>query len=202
LIAILAEEGDDLSSIEVPSRSAASDAAESSSNQTSEKSANEQQKQPSPPRQPQADPASPNSSTAYQPPESVQHDHHYPTHSKPLLPSVLRALVLNNIKDTSQIKATGFKGTLTKGDVLAFAGKITHPRGSLKDIDDHALPGGEKQLAKPQPANAASAPKPELIDGPSLRQLIAAGLSVQLKPKPVVHQKPANPSDVSGKLRL
>lgn len=61
---------------------------------------------------------------------------------------MLRALILNNIKDASQIKATGFKGTLTKGDVLAYAGKISSAHGSLKDIDSHALPGGEKQLAK------------------------------------------------------
>lgn len=58
--------------------------------------------------------------------------HAHPTHPKPLLPSVLRQLALAGITDTKDIKGTGYKGMLTKGDVLAFLGKIGNPHGSIK----------------------------------------------------------------------
>lgn len=63
----------------------------------------------------------------------------HPTHSKTLLPSVLRLLTLNGVEDTSGIKATGPRGHLTKGDVLAFLGRIKSARGSEKADDGHSV---------------------------------------------------------------
>lgn len=45
----------------------------------------------------------------------------------PLAPSVMRLLMLNNISDPASIPASGKHGMLTKGDVLAFLGKVTLP---------------------------------------------------------------------------
>lgn len=136
LIAVLAEEGDDLSSIEVPSESSAP-APKKEESAPAEKPSAPSSSAPSPPN--------PTSSTSFSSPPS--HSHH-PTHAQPLLPSVLRLLVLNDVKDTSVIKATGFKGTLTKGDVLAHLGKISDPRGSEKEEPKHdAKPAGAKAVS-------------------------------------------------------
>lgn len=129
LIALLAEEGDDISAIEVPSGSSApapkkeesAPAEPAPSTSTSSPSASSSDPTPSPPN--------PNDSSAF----SSKPHHEHPTHSAPLLPSVLRLLMLNDVKDTSVIKATGHKGMLTKGDVLAHLGKISSARGSEKE---------------------------------------------------------------------
>ncbi|ORY88654.1 hypothetical protein BCR35DRAFT_350888 [Leucosporidium creatinivorum] len=176
LIAVLAEEGDDLSAIEVPSQSSAPSPKKEES--APAEKASSSSPAPSPPK--------PTSSTSFSSPPS--HSHH-PTHPQPLLPSVLRLLVLNDVKDTSVIKATGFKGTLTKGDVLAHLGKISNPRGSEKEEPKHdAKPAAAKQVKE--------APKKEM-DGPTFRSLIAAGLRTPpAAPKPIIKDVPT-PS-VSG----
>lgn len=139
LIAVLAEEGDDLAAIEVPSESSAP-APKKEESAPAEKPAASSSSSPAP------SPPKPTSSTAFSSPPS--HSHH-PTHAQPLLPSVLRLLVLNDVKDTSVIKATGFKGTLTKGDVLAHLGKISNPRGSEKEEPKHdAKPAGAKEVSR------------------------------------------------------
>lgn len=55
-------------------------------------------------------------------------------------------LVLNNIQDASKIKGTGYKGQLSKGDVLAFLGKVDNPQGTYKAQKDPIE--AQKQLAK------------------------------------------------------
>lgn len=127
LIAILAEEGDDLASIEVPSEDApaSSSASADSSGPSSSTTPDVPADAPTPsPKSPTATP-------------SAVHSNHHPHHPKPLLPSVLRMLVLNGIEDASNIKGTGHHGVLTKGDVLAFLGKISNPRGSVPEDKPH-----------------------------------------------------------------
>lgn len=111
MIALLAEEGDDLSKLESPREesSSSSKAAEPKKEETS------QTVQPS------------QSSSA---PSAHDIDIH---HSRPLFPSVLRLLLENGIEDADRIKGTGVRGMLTKGDVLSFLGKASSPVGTYKE---------------------------------------------------------------------
>ncbi|GAA6024784.1 hypothetical protein JCM10207_005585 [Rhodosporidiobolus poonsookiae] len=175
LIAILAEEGDDLSAIDVPSDA---DAAAFSSGPSPSESKSE------------AGPTSASSSDAPTPSPATpspkpSETHAHPHHDKPLLPSVLRLLAMNGISDASSIKATGFHGILTKGDVLAHLGKISSPRGSLPAEKPH---GGHPANEFTKSASGyGEPPKKEVVvqlDGPQIRQLIAAGLGAAAKPQP------------------
>lgn len=142
LIAILAEEGDDLSSIEIPSSeepTAASAAASSSTPAT-------------PSDAPTPSPATPSATP------SAVHSTSHPQHDKPLLPSVLRLLVLNNIEDANVIKGTGHHGVLTKGDVLAYLGKISNPRGSLPEDKPNGNHPANYYTATPKDVSATLHP--------------------------------------------
>jgi len=111
LIALLAEEGDDISNLEVPKEEAKEERSTSSSSETS------------PPSAPKSEPTA-------QPPAA---SHGPLKHSKPLFPSVLRLLVENGISDADKLKGTGRRGMLTKGDVLAHLGKASSPTGTYKE---------------------------------------------------------------------
>ncbi|BGP58629.1 pyridoxine biosynthesis protein [Rhodotorula sphaerocarpa] len=171
LIAILAEEGDDLASIEVPSEDApaSSSASADSSGPSSSTTPDVPADAPTP---------SPKSPTAI---PSAVHSNHHPHHPKPLLPSVLRMLVLNGIEDASNIKGTGHHGVLTKGDVLAFLGKISNPRGSLPEDKPHG--NHPANYYSPTPKDVKE-PVQIAVDGPTLRRMIASGLGSSAAPKP------------------
>ncbi|KAJ8699375.1 pyridoxine biosynthesis protein [Pleurotus ostreatus] len=108
VIALLAEEGDDISNLEAPKEAAA----------LSPPSSAPESKVP----------ASPS-------PSSSHHDGGHVSISGPLFPSVQRLLWEHaaSIRDASQITGTGVRGMLTKGDVLAFLGLASHPLGSAKN---------------------------------------------------------------------
>ena len=157
-IALLAEEGDDISNLEAPAdastsaqskkpeSSAASEPSPSSTAATtgstspssSSQSASSQEKQAN-----KADTASPKSSshvssspsTASPPTGSESEKGHGPTHPQGILPSVLRLLTEAGITDTAGIKATGKSGRLTKGDILVHLGRIADPSGSAKELE-------------------------------------------------------------------
>ncbi|KAK0210253.1 pyruvate dehydrogenase X component [Desarmillaria ectypa] len=137
VIAMLAEEGDDISNVEAPKEAEAPPTA-------------------SPPKQ-EAAPSTP-------PPVPTPVAHSSPlSHSRPLFPSVYRLLHENNVINVEQIKGTGVRGMLTKGDVLAFLGKASGPLGTYK----------EPVLAQPTaPIPRKDEPKP--IDAAALRQLIVS----------------------------
>ncbi|GAA5890349.1 hypothetical protein JCM16303_001437 [Sporobolomyces ruberrimus] len=167
-IALLAEEGDDISNLEFPSSAPSNGISPVRESQTSVS---------------ESDAPTPSPMT---PTNHVSTVHAHPTHPKPLLPSVLRQLALAGITDTKDIKGTGYKGMLTKGDVLAFLGKIGNPHGSIK----------KENLRHKHPALVyAASPKdtkPPVqiqLDGPELRRLIAKGLAVSS-----ASPSPANPS--------
>lgn len=132
-IALLAEEGDDISNLEFPPPSSS---AESSASPAEAQPAVTESDAPTP---------SPMTPTTH-----VSAIHAHPTHSKPLLPSVLRQLALAGITDTSDIKGTGHKGRLTKGDVLAFLGKIGNPHGSIKKENLHGKHPALEYAASPK----------------------------------------------------
>ncbi|BGP28243.1 pyridoxine biosynthesis protein [Rhodotorula toruloides] len=174
LIAILAEEGDDLANIEVPSEEAA--AASSPADSKSEAG----------PTSPTASDAPARSPATPSPTPSAIHAH--PHHSKPLLPSVLRLLALNGIQDASEIKGTGHNGVLTKGDVLAFMGKISSPRGSMPKEKPHGGHPANEYTATPKDVEK---PVEVQLDGPSMRRIIASGLATAAAgPKPAILAAP------------
>ncbi|KAH8834062.1 pyruvate dehydrogenase X component [Flagelloscypha sp. PMI_526] len=150
IIALLAEEGDDISNLSVPEESTKSSKPKEDATPSSSSSSSETNSTPTP----QATTAS--------------HSHATPTHSRPLFPSVLRLLQANGVEDASQIKGTGIRGMLTKGDVLAFLGKASSPTGTLKEPVKEPVSPASPSTPKPEPV------KP--LDGPALRRLIVSNL--------------------------
>ena len=110
VIALLAEEGDDISNLEAPKEEP-----KSAPTQNPETSA-----ATSPPPSQTPEPAQPKTYT------------HHPTHSKHLIPSVVRLLIEGGVTNAEVIKGTGVRGMLTKGDVLAYLGRASNPLGTYK----------------------------------------------------------------------
>jgi len=157
LIALLAEEGDDISNLQVPAKS-----------------------EPSPPKQEAAP------STSSPPPASIPDKQQsepsvpatrptvHPESSRPLFPSVLRLLHENGIDNADKIKGTGVRGMVTKGDVLAYLGKASGPMGTYKEAP-------KEDVTKP-----IKKEEPKALDGPSLRRLIVSNmLEASLKARSV-----------------
>lgn len=134
-IAVLAEEGDDLSKVEVPS-------------DLSPEKANvpkEDDKPASSSTQESAPPAKESSSSASSSSSAPTHKHVELDTSKPMFPSVMRLLQESDLSQDaiSKIKPTGRNGMITQGDVLAAMGKIKSPYGTAEKLfTDPMLPGG------------------------------------------------------------
>ncbi|KAF8831818.1 hypothetical protein HHX47_DHR1001265 [Lentinula edodes] len=140
IIALLAEEGDDISNLQPPKEDA-SDAPKQEASSSSSTSISSS----SPPKS-FPEPSAPQKS---QPSE-------YISHSGPIFPSVYRLLAENNIRDASQIAGTGVRGMVTKGDVLAFLGKASGPLGTFKQSltpIEEAVKGLQKQEASKASVN-------------------------------------------------
>ncbi|KAL0947480.1 hypothetical protein HGRIS_013585 [Hohenbuehelia grisea] len=155
VIALLAEEGDDISNLEVPKEEPKAKASSS----TSEAAESSKAQATSAPSTATSETSAPASST---------HAHNLPHR---IFPSVHRLLLTNSSKipDLSKITGTGLRGMITKGDVLAFLGVISHPLGSAKDF----LGKKEEGVVEKKGATAAKeAEKP--LDGPALRRLIVS----------------------------
>lgn len=136
---MLAEEGDDISAIEAPSGKAEAAKPEPKEEKKAEATSSSSEAPASPPKQ-ESSRTSDSAASGSKPAAS----HKHPKHSRTLLPSVLRQLALNGIEDASVIKATGYKGQLSKGDVLAFLGKISIPTGTLPTEESHDKPVEKK----------------------------------------------------------
>lgn len=173
-IAMLAEEGDDISNVEAPKDDApapSSTDASDKSRQTSDKSAPEPSTQTA---------ASTGSAAPSTPGASSSNAHHH--FKGPLFPSVQRLIAENNIQDAeSKIKGTGVRGMITKGDLLAFLGKAKTPTGSFKEPKGGIAVLGPSQAAPKGGASggapAKSAPA-EPLSGDALRSLIIGGLAL------------------------
>ncbi|CAO3636153.1 unnamed protein product [Cunninghamella blakesleeana] len=129
LIALLAEEGDDLSNLEIPKDEP------TSSNQPQEEKKVETQVS-STPSQPLT-PVTPMS----------HHDLDTSKLKKPLSPSVLGLIMRYHIKDIESIKASGPGGRILKGDVLGHLGLIT-PKPAPKPTYSLAPPRDQIEFAK------------------------------------------------------
>ncbi|SNX81576.1 related to pyruvate dehydrogenase complex protein X precursor, dihydrolipoamide acetyltransferase component [Melanopsichium pennsylvanicum] len=170
-IAMLAEEGDDISNVEVPKDEAApsTSPAEDKSAQQSDKSA------PQPSTQTAASTGSAAPST---PGASSSNAHH--SFKGPLFPSVQRLIAENGIEDAeTKIKGTGVRGMITKGDVLAFLGKAQSPTGSFKEPKGGiAVLGPSQAFPKGSAASGTASKTPqEPLTGDALRSLIIGGLA-------------------------
>ncbi|WVW85436.1 hypothetical protein I302_107474 [Kwoniella bestiolae CBS 10118] len=193
IIAILAEEGDDLSSITVPEDlsppgQAQGEASASASGSGSEtpKQEKEEPKKEEPKKEDQ-----PSSSATQQ--HETGHGHKEIKHSQPIFPSVARLLQDSPLssEQISKLKGTGRHGMLTKGDVLLALGKVKNAYGSAEKLNlDVMGPSGkrasENKATSPKDG-AAPTKREEPLDGPALRRLILAGLSRATEPaKPVI----------------
>ncbi len=121
-IALLAEEGDDISNIEVP---------ENGPESFESATASKQEQAPSPPQSAPTPALTPKAT-------------HRVSHSRPLFPSVARLLHEHSVQDPEKIKGTGVRGMLTKGDVLAFLGKASSPTGTFKPAQPRPESGASK----------------------------------------------------------
>ncbi|KAL6833336.1 hypothetical protein J3E69DRAFT_138113 [Trichoderma sp. SZMC 28015] len=159
-IAVLADAGDDISTLELP----ADEQPQQSAQSTSQPSAPAPREEPKSAAKPSAKPESAASGT---------YEHNYP-----LLPSVGLLVHEHGIskEDLSKIKGTGPSGRLLKGDVLAFIGAINADRpaqvsshfSKLAHLDLSNIKVAEKKAPAPKASEAASkapkaAPKEEKV---------------------------------------
>jgi len=148
VIALLAEEGDDISNLQPPVEEAKPEPA--------------QQSAPSEPTTTKSEPATTPSTSAPSP------SHKHIEHSRPLFPSVSRLLQEHNVDSIDKIKGTGVRGMLTKGDILAHLGLASGPTGTFKE--KHGL---DEHKAKPaQKSEKVESP----LDGPAIRRLIVSNM--------------------------
>jgi len=156
VIALLAEEGDDISNLEVPKEEEAPPKAE----------------EPQPSSSSSSPPTQDRFASDTQPPQSSeQHSHTLPEHSRPLFPSVHRLLLENNITNLDSIKGTGVRGMITKGDLLTFLGKASGPLGTFKPG-----PSPIEEALKANGKKAPSSPPKAPLDGLAIRRLIVSSM--------------------------
>ncbi|KAG5642407.1 hypothetical protein DXG03_002839 [Asterophora parasitica] len=123
VIALLAEEGDDISNLHAPKEeSAPAPKAETSTSQP-----------------PSAPPTPAPAETSSSSPSQQSHSSAHVTHSRPIFPSVLRLLQENHVTSPEDIKGTGVRGMLTKGDVLSYLGQASSPTGTYKEPPAHPI---------------------------------------------------------------
>jgi len=150
VIALLAEEGDDISNLAAPKET---DTVPLRSKETSPSSSD------SSPQKPEPDHVH---STGT--PEPHSQSHAPLGHSRPLFPSVHRLLLEHNVTNLQQIKGTGVRGMLTKGDVLTFLGKASNPLGTFK-FGPSPIEEASKFIEK-------KSDKIQTLDGAAIRRLI------------------------------
>lgn len=124
-IALLVEEGDDISNLEIPED-------EAKPAEPTKSTEPEKRSESAPPA---ASPTPPKHRTSH-----IHID-------GPVFPSVIRLLNEAGIEDYKKIKGTGVRGMLTKGDVLAFIGRASSPTGTYKKS-----PAPQAASAAPTPA--------------------------------------------------
>ncbi|KAI0648327.1 single hybrid motif-containing protein [Trametes meyenii] len=159
-IALLAEEGDDISNLEVP-------ADEPSPAQSA----------PTP--APSASTSAPPAAEVRAAPSAPPSEFHIPEIARPLFPSVLRLIQEHHITQEAvdKIKGTGVRGMLTKGDILSHLGLASSPTGTFHETPAPD-PKTDKKTGGASEKKEAAAP----LDGASIRRLIVGNfLDASLK---------------------
>jgi pyruvate/2-oxoglutarate dehydrogenase complex dihydrolipoamide acyltransferase (E2) component len=157
-IALLAEEGDDISNLEAPKLEASEAEASKPEPSKSESSS----KEAAPPAQPKA---------------STSHSHS----NQSELPSVQRLLAVHGL-DASKVKGTGFKGRLTKGDILAAAKQISSSSGSFTSAKEASIAQTPKFSTDFTGGKSKAGKKPvqqvEIKDEKEYRRMFLEGLGM------------------------
>ena len=158
-IALLAEEGDDISNLEAPADEPAPSAQPSQPTSTPQASSSASSQPP---------PAAAKTTSA--PPSS---HHEIPKTARPLFPSVLRLIQEHGITqaDVDKIKGTGVRGMLTKGDVLTYLGLASAPLGTF-----HETPAPDSKTDAKTGAKAEKKEQPAVLDGAAVRRLIVGNM--------------------------
>lgn len=158
-IALLAEEGDDISNLEAPADEPAPSAQPSQPTSTPQASSSASSQPP---------PAVAKTTSA--PPSS---HHEIPKTARPLFPSVLRLIQEHGITqaDVDKIKGTGVRGMLTKGDVLTYLGLASAPLGTF-----HETPAPDSKTDAKTGAKAEKKEQPAVLDGAAVRRLIVGNM--------------------------
>ncbi|KAL9123195.1 MAG: hypothetical protein Q9187_000244 [Circinaria calcarea] len=128
-IAVLAEPGDDLGSLSIPGEGTTSTTAPQEKTKSGidpEKSSESQAEAPPSSKAPDAPPSSPRSSSASSPQQNSKTSIQPRRQTYPLYPSVAQLLHEKGVPTSTadKIPASGPKGRLLKGDVLAYLGAI------------------------------------------------------------------------------
>lgn len=173
-IAILAEEGDDISSLEIPAEESApkkESKAESSSSKEEESSKKDESKQ---------EEKKPANKASRGKKGSV------PAQTKPFFPAVEALLKEHNLtsEDVSQMTPSGPKGRLIKGDVLAYIGKTSSSTyasdlGSRLDKLSH-LDLSNIKIPPPKSAKA-SAPEKAAKEAPKEEERTDVAVQISMK---------------------
>jgi len=179
VIAYVAEEGDDLSDLPDPSEA---------------RSNNEKSKEEAPKE-------APKKSDATAAPSESKGPVHF---TKPVFPSVQRLSHQYGISEPEKdIKGTGPHGMLTKGDVLAYLGKIKGAYGTAKPSHTSISKLGGKPAKEGRSTKADSAPSKvrlsslmQPLDGHEVQTMILQGLVSMRAPRP----KPAPAATVDDVL--
>ncbi|KIR41764.1 pyruvate dehydrogenase X component [Cryptococcus deuterogattii 99/473] len=181
IIAVLAEEGDDLSSITIPENAAPAPASEQPKQQPKQEAEQKsaEQKAREQPRD-----------------ERMSREHKEIKHSKPLFPSVSRLLQESSLssEEIAKLKGTGRHGMLTKGDVLLALGKVKNCYGSAEKLNVDVMGPSGKRLSEAGEGKEEKKKKEEeeekVLDGPALRRLVVKGMANATQPAhPVIHHE-------------
>ena len=179
-IALLAEEGDDISNLSAPEPQSPQPKAPSPSKddapQQSTSASSSDKKQEGAPAHSEKQKPSPSSSSSTS--KSTSHSSH-----AEYLPSVQRLLTqLSSGQSVDQIKRTGKSGRLTKGDVLAFLGHASSPEGTLSGTRlaglDQSPKWGQGGSSGSSGKESSAGKKVEPLDGMQFRRMILEGLSM------------------------
>ena len=179
-IALLAEEGDDISNLEAPAEEPSESSKASEPEQDSDKSSKGKSseagvalQQSDLKDQEKASAGSGKNLGGGAPHPASSNSHASESHGA-MFPSVSRLLAENNIKDSSVIKGTGVRGMITKGDALAYLGKTSNPNGSFKPFT-----GGVSTLGPAAGSKGSGAAKVDTapLTGEQFRSLIMGGLA-------------------------
>ncbi|KAG6874039.1 hypothetical protein C0995_006896 [Termitomyces sp. Mi166 len=98
------------------------------------------------------------------------HSSHSISHSRPKFPSVHRLLAGFGIAKPKDIKGTGVRGMLTKGDVLTYRGKASGLTGTFKESTSHL----------PEIIQGVKKEEPKALDGAATRRLIVSTMLSRL----------------------
>ena len=175
-IAVLAEPGDDLSSLSIPEAdtiSTASPQEETKSGIDPAKSSESQAEAPPSSKAPDTPPASSKSSTASSPKQASSNSSQPSKQTYPLYPSVAQLLHENGLptSEVDKIPASGPKGRLLKGDVLAYLGTIEHSYSSNQSARISKLGHLDLSNIRVAPPKEMPAPLPETAEtAPALPQ--------------------------------